>query len=158
MGELDFLTSWDEPKAETAVTVLPRPEFSGVVPTSIQPWAPAMILEIALGYEPTLDIITRFNVSPEEYLQLEQHPQFQKALGAARQDIINNGLTFKRKAMTQAESYLEVIDEIITDPLVLASTRTGAIKDVVRWAGLEPKEDKGSGQQQTQQFNIQIIL
>jgi hypothetical protein len=158
MGELDFLTSWDEPEIESPVSVISRTEFSGTLPATISSWAPAMILEIALGYEPTADILARFNVSPEEYSILEQHPQFQKALGAARQDIILNGLTFKRKAAAQAESYLEVIDEIITDPLVPASTRTGAIKDVVRWAGLEPKEEKGSGQQQTQQFNIQIVL
>jgi len=43
----------------------------------------------------------------------------------------------------QAESYLVNLDEMVHDGDVPASTRLEAIKSVVKWGRLEPKEDKG---------------
>lgn len=119
-------------------------------------WSPRIAFEVAMGESDT-DILVRHNLTAEEYQRIVSHPAFRKEVSTYIQDIRDNGVSFKAKARIQAEEYLEVVDTIVNNPELGASTRMDAIKSVVKWAGLETQPvAQGAGAQP--QFNIQINL
>ena len=73
-------------------------------------------------------------------------------------DVRENGASFRAKARIQAESYLPVVDDMIWDKEIAPSTRLDAVKSVVRWGDLEPKEKKEQAQQTQPQINVQILF
>ena len=107
-----------------------------------QKWDPRLILDLAIAIDPLEEILSRHDLSYGEYKHLMGHPVFRRELAFSMRDVRENGLTFKAKARVQAESYLIIADEIVQDPRLPAAVRLSAIRDVVRWAQLEPKDEK----------------
>lgn len=130
-----------------------RPIFDGTTTA----WPALLTFELALGINSLDTILNKYNLSREEYDYISQLPAFRKELVSHVNNIEKNGLTFKIKAAAQAESYLEVLDEIVHNASNPVSTRLDAIKSSVKWGGLEPKEEK-EGNQNNTQFNIQIVF
>ena len=119
--------------------------FSSDPTKKVNAWDPRLIIDLNLGLDPLEDILLRYNLTPAQLETLNNNPVFRKDLNITAREMREGGVSFARKAATQAESYLEVLDEIVNDARVPASTRLAGIKDVVKWGGLEPKDEKEKG-------------
>lgn len=123
-------------------------------------WSPRMAFDMAMGEEDAEVLRERYALDEEAFNRILAHPAFRKEVSSFMKEVRENGVTFKAKVRAQAEEYLEVVDEIVNNPLAGASLRLDAIKSVVKWAGLD---GSGSGSAagagaNSPQFNIQINL
>jgi len=125
-------------------------------PPNVNPWDPRLILDLALAIEDTTPILERYSLSEDDYSSLMRTPSFRRDLALTMREVRENGLSFKHKARVQAESYLEVLDQLVYSPATPASTRLDGIKQAVTWGDLSPKEGKGGDVQNAQQINISI--
>lgn len=124
--------------------------------SGVNQWDPRFILDLAIGVDSMPEILSRYGITPAEFDALSQTTVFRRELALAIRDARENGLSFAQKAKVQAESYLEAIDQMVYDVATPASTRLEAIRSMVKWGRLEPKEDKGDGPNTGQPINIQI--
>lgn len=109
--------------------------------SNIIPWPPNLPLELALGGDPE-ETLQRFNVTEEEYAKWATMPAFRRALSEASKQVREQGLTFKVLCQGIALDFLPTLDQKLHDPSVPFAQRHAALKDVVRWGGLEPKDEK----------------
>jgi len=135
-----------------------RPRKQDLLPeqSSANQWDPRLILDLALGIEDTRDILTRYGLTDNDYIALCGSRTFRQELAVTIRDIHENGLPFRAKARVQAEAYLEVINDLVYDDNTPATTKLEAIRSTVRWANLEPKEEKGPDAGSGQTVNVQI--
>jgi len=124
-------------------------------PHQTSPWDPRLILDLALSIESTEQILERYAVSEQEYDAFLKMPAFRRDLALTMKEVRENGLSFKHKARVQAESYLEVLDQLVYSESTPSGVRLDGIKQAVTWANLIPKDEKGEAQSQSQ-INIQI--
>jgi len=124
-------------------------------PKSTNLYDPRMILDLAIGLEDLTVILPRYNLSEAEFNILSETPVFRRELAMAMREARENGLPFANKAKFQAESYLEVLDELVYSAETPASVRLEAIRSTVKWARLEvEKGTEGTGN--APQINVQI--
>lgn len=116
-------------------------ELATPPPPSVRPnitnYSQHFIMELALGLESPDALCIRYDITPSEYSLLLANPVFQTDLTHWKSKMVDEGLSFKLKARIQAESYLEEIDELISDPTTSKETKLAAISRIVSWAGLE---------------------
>jgi UDP-N-acetyl-D-mannosaminuronate dehydrogenase len=124
--------------------------------TDLAAWPATLVTDLALGLDPLDDILLRHNVPQHRWDVLASHPAFIRAVATQAKEFGESGLTFRAKARAQAEDYLQQIDQIVVDATVDPKARIDAIKSVVKWAGLEPREE--ASQSSSPQVNIQINL
>ena len=119
-------------------------------------WDPRFLLDLAVGVDALPDILDRYGFTEDSFDTLSRSRIFRKELAQTIRDVRENGVSFTQKARIQAESYLEVIDQLVYDFNTPASTRLESIRSMVKWGRLEPKEDKESAGTNAQQININI--
>jgi len=107
-----------------------------------QLWPPDFLLEIALGLEPTQDIMDRYGVTPLQLQQWYEHPVFKKELTELQKRISDEGLSFKLKSRVQAEQYLKEIHKVMMSNATPPATKLAVLQSLAKWAGFEPKESK----------------
>lgn len=129
---------------------------SMLAPDSINKWDPRLVLDLAIAVDSLDTILDRYTLTAEQYEALTRNMVFRRELAATMRDIRENGASFRMKAKIQAESYLPVIDDLIWDTDIAASTRLSAIQSVVRWGDLEPKDKKEKEQPAPPSINVQI--
>lgn len=137
-----------EPDTLPAVKASTRPE-------STNRWDPRLILDLAFAIDPLEEILPRYGLSHAEFEILSKTGPFRRELAVVSREVRENGLTFQRKAQFQAESYLEILDDLVYDDAVAANTRLEAIRSTVAWANLVPKEKKDDTVNATQ-VNVNI--
>jgi hypothetical protein len=123
--------------------------------TKTAPWDPRLILDLAIGVDSLEEILARYGMSLSEYEHMSTLPVFKKELAQTMRDVRENGNSFRAKAKVQAEYYLQEVDELVNDKTTPAGVRLDAIKSVVKWGDLEPKDAKTDGTGATA-VNIQI--
>ena len=120
-------------------------------------WPPRLAFDLALGLDTEETILDRHFISPQQWDTLRTNPGFLKELVEQKRSMMENGVTFRAKARIQAEEYLLVLDRLATSPNIDPKVQLEAIRSIVKWAGLEPKEEKGeAASQQNIQININI--
>jgi hypothetical protein len=134
---------------------LPTTEAPKASPKKINPWPPQFITELALQLDSTEIVLQRHEVSHEQYQQFLALPIFRREVAAMMKELSDSGHTYKLKARQQAEAYLPVVDEIVNNIDVAASTRMDAIKYMGKMGDLEPKEKKG---EENNGANIQVNI
>jgi len=102
------------------------------------------------------DILQRYQISPNRYIELTRSPVFLKELQKYREDIRDNGLTFKVKARVMAEQLLPKTYSMIYDPDVAPTVQADLIKSVARWAGYD--QPKLPNQQQDDKPGFSIVI
>jgi hypothetical protein len=100
-------------------------------------------------------VLERHEVSHAQYQQFLTLPIFRREVAAMMKELSDSGHTYKIKARQQAEAYLPIVDEIVHNCEVAASTRMDAIKYMGKMGDLEPKEKKGEGDNTA---NIQVNI
>jgi len=109
-------------------------------------WTDRLAFDIALALEGSGESVDeikqRHGVSAAALLVFNKDPVFLKRVMNYRDDIRENGLTFKIKARSQAEELLTTSWGLIHSPDVSAAVKADLIKSTVKWAGLEVKADE----------------
>ena len=139
----------DSPAQQTAVT------NSYPHTKSTNQWDPRMILDLAIAVDDITVILPRYGLSEAEFNLLSETPVFRRELAMAMREARENGLPFANKAKFQAESYLEVLDELVYSAETPASVRLEAIRSTVKWARLE-QPTGAEAQGNAPQINVQI--
>ena len=124
--------------------------------SSANQWDPRLILDLALGIEDTRQVLERYGLTDNDYIVLCGSRLFRQELAVTIRDVHENGLPFRAKARVQAEAYLEVINDLVYNETTPATIKLEAIRSTVRWANLEPKEDKTADAGGGQTVNVQI--
>jgi len=122
---------------------------------STNQWDPRFLLDLAVGVDALPDILDRYGFTEESFDTLSRSAIFRKELAETIRDVRENGISFTQKARIQAESYLEVIDQLVYDFNTPASTRLESIRSMVKWARLEAQAGEQDGVNATQ-ININI--
>ncbi len=91
------------------------------------------------------DAFTRHGYTAEQALALLQTPAFAVMLDRVAKDLHDNGLTFRAKARSMAETLLESAFEIATDPQQPTGERVKLVQWVSKMAGHEKGLDKEEG-------------
>ena len=110
-------------------------------------------MDIALALEgsgESIDqILTRHSINEVQLALYNADSVFLKKVGFLREEIQENGMTFRMKARAQAEELLVTSWTLIHSPEVSASVKADLIKSTVKWGDLEPKAsaiaDGGAG-------------
>lgn len=117
---------------------------------------PRLAYEIALGIDKPHSVFTKYGYSPDQAAALVATPAFITTVKKYQEEVMAGGVSFRLKAKIQAEDLLTHSYLIATDPEAPLSVRADLIKWTARVAGLEPKEEKGSGQAGGFTLNIQF--
>lgn len=134
-----------------------EPQVMDAQHNPINPWPPQLITELALQLDDTEIVLERHGVSPAQYQQFLALPIFRREVAAMMKEMSDSGHTYKIKARIQAEGYLPVVDEIVNNSEIAASTRMDAIKYMGKMGDLEPREkkqDQGTGATVNVQINF----
>ena len=126
-----------------------------IQPKSTNLYDPRMILDLAIGLEDLTVILPRYGLTEGEFNLLSETPVFRRELAMAMREARENGLPFANKAKFQAESYLEVLDELVYSAETPASVRLEAIRSTVKWARLE-QPTGAEAQGNAPQINVSI--
>lgn len=100
-------------------------------------WPARLPFDFAMG-EDANTLLERYDLQPSQLHSLVFTPAFMKEVDKHRQEILDNGVSFRLKAKIQAEEYLQEIDNLINDADTSPAVRLDAIKSVVKWSGYEP--------------------
>lgn len=106
---------------------------------------PRIAYEIALGVDQPGAVFEKYGFAEEQAAALAANPAFMATVAKYQEEVLASGVSFKLKAKIQAEDLLTHSYLIATDPEAPMSVRADLIKWTARVAGLEPKEEKGSG-------------
>jgi len=106
---------------------------------------PRIAYEIALGLDKPVAVFEKYHVPHDRAVELISMPAFIATLKKYQEEIAAGGISFRLKAKMQAEDLLTHSYLMATDPEVPFAVRADLIKWTARVAGLEPKEDKGTG-------------
>lgn len=124
-------------------------------PKSTNLYDPRMILDLAIAVDDITVILPRYGLTEAEFNLLSETPVFRRELAMAMREARENGLPFANKAKYQAESYLEVLDELVYSAETPASVRLEAIRSTVKWARLEVEKGAEAGSN-APQINVNI--
>lgn len=115
---------------------------------------PGLVLDLALQTAPAADILAAYGLTVEDFRVIIKNPNFVAEYKAIRDQMKEEGFSFRLKARAQAESLLSTSWKMIHDPNTPPGVRKDLIVQTVKWANLEPKE----GEPQRQAVSIQINL
>ena len=122
--------------------------------TGLTGWTDRLAYDVALLYEengsnPTAqeaaeiaqELLKRHSMTQEQLSEIVRDSQFRRKVDSYRDDIRDNGVTFRNKARVMGEELLSTIWQMIHDDSTSAPVRADLIKSIVKWADLEPKRE-----------------
>lgn len=122
-------------------------------------WPQGLVLDLALGIDSLDDILVRYGMDANQWEALSDNKAFRLDLARVRKEISENGLSFRRKAATQAEMYLQDMDGIMSDPDASDTLKHNIFTTMARLGELEPvKSGKDGDGGNGMNFNIQINM
>ncbi len=161
MNAVDLITeSFDEslPEPQEVPKFLAFPGTSVLTPqpTTTNSWDPRLILDLAIGIDGLEEILLRYSLTEEEFNILSETQPFRRELALTMRDVRENGVSFSQKAKIQAESYLEILDDLVFDNATPSTTRLEAIRSTVKWGRLEPPKETQDDAVNATNINVQI--
>ena len=150
-----FKTTWEDPTEED------KPDFLPTNPRPMQRYPHTLPHDIALAGGVEEDIwfvLNNHGISPAEYDHISDMPEFRRELSEWRQKMQSEGYGFKLKLRAIAEAYVPEIISLLNDRtgVVAPSVKTALFKDVVKWAGLEPKKEESESSGDSNKITINI--
>lgn len=121
-------------------------------------YPPTLPIEVAMQTAPIEDICKAYNLTPEQWEDLQNTPRFVADLAAARDMLKKEGMSFKIKARLQSEELLKTSWRMIHDPTgeVPPNVKADLLKFTVRCAGLEGDPKSGNANASNFQININL--
>lgn len=108
-------------------------------------WSDRLAFDVALCLQDSGDmdeIMARHEIDADDMLRFQSDKQFLRRVRSYRDEITEKGISFRLKAKAQAEELLETTYLLIHNRDVSPAVKADLIKSVVKWAGLEPKNNE----------------
>lgn len=121
-------------------------------------WPSGLTFDLALGIDPTDVILSRYELTPEQYAAYNELPAFRREIAQHVKRNQEEGLTFSRRAQAIAEECLPDMYLLVKDPTIPASTRADIWKYITKVGRLEPRDKDGGGGNNGVQVAININL
>lgn len=154
-------TSLFSPETTHSLTTYEPPEELDTPPAylsrTLTPWPSGLPRELAMGGESPEAIMERCGVKEEDYIKWAAMPAFRRALSDAAKEVREQGASFKILCQGIALDFLPVLDQQLHNDRVPLALKIDALKKIVEWSGLAPKEEKVQ-QGMTNQVQICINL
>ena len=115
---------------------------------------PGLVLDLALQTAPAAEILEAYKLTIDDFRAISKNPNFIAEYKSIRDQMKEEGFSFRLKARAQAESLLATSWKMIHDVSTPPGVRKDLIIQTVKWANLEPKE----GEPPRQAVSIQINL
>lgn len=121
-------------------------------------YPPTLPIEVAMQTAPIEEICKAYNLSSEQWEELQNMPRFVADLAAARDMLKKEGMSFKIKARLQSEELLKTSWRMIHDPTgeVPPNVKADLLKFTVRCAGLEGDPKSANAGASNFQININL--
>lgn len=107
-------------------------------------WDFNLVLDVALGVDEDT-ICEAYDLQFTQLQRLQKNPNFQSQVDSMKEELKQEGMSFKIKARLQAEEYLKTTFAMVQDPTMDPKIRQRLIEATVRWAGLDAPKSEGSG-------------
>lgn len=149
-----------EPESPSSFTPFfdnPPPEVLPALRQPLTPWPPSLPRELAMGGDTPENILERCGCCEDDYVKWAQMPTFRKALSDAAKEVREHGASWRILCQGIAQDFLPILDQKLHDEMVPLALKLDALKQIVKWAGLEPREEKADAGKGTM-VNIQINL
>lgn len=154
-------TTMFSPENAHSLTTYEPPEEPDTPPAylsrTLTPWPPGLPRELAMGGESPEAIIERCGVLESDYIKWATIPAFRRALSDAAKEVREQGASFKILCQGIALDFLPVLDQQLHNDKIPLALKIDALKKIVEWSGLAPKEEKVAAGQ-ANMVNIQINL
>lgn len=109
-------------------------------------WTNRVAFELALVMESqgetVQDMLQRNNLTVAEFMEFSKDKVFERTVQEYRAEIRAKGLSFRQKARVQAEELLKTSWILIHSIDTPAAVKADLIKQTVKWADLEPKNNE----------------
>jgi hypothetical protein len=145
-----------EEEPEDVMEMVPSDEHQPNVTRITRSWPAALVIDMALALDPVEDVLERYGLNDQQWDLLQDNPAFRLDLARTRKELAESGLSFKRKAATQAEMYLMDMDQLMQDKDVAPGTKVDIFKTCAKLGELEPKKDREGSDVSAPSVNVQI--
>ena len=129
------------------------------VPLELHQLQPKLAAEIGAGLLTTQDILSRYDLTPDQLKQIVQDPQFRNMVREFKRNW-NDSLSAKDrvrlKAMLAIEEALPTIFDIVMDPLVSPNSRLDGFEKLAKLADAVPRKDNSGDTGPGFSININI--
>jgi hypothetical protein len=115
-------------------------------------------LELALRIATPKKICDAYGITKHEFETLCRNPTFVEDLRRARELVRKEGMSFRIKAMLQADELLKTSWGMIHNGALPATVRADLIKFTIRVAGLDASKDGGGPGGDKPTFSITVNL
>lgn len=103
---------------------------------------------------PIEDLLGTLDLDEDEFIDLTKDPTFKVQVKKFCKELRENGMSFKLKLGIHVEDALIELHRLLKDADTPAAIKVKIVENFVKWAGLEPKEDKNALQAAGTRFSI----
>jgi hypothetical protein len=106
-------------------------------PAEAAPFPRGLTLDLVLEVGTLKEILDSYELTPEQFKRVLQNPAFRKEYETHKESMATEGWSFRKKAASQAELYLNMVYRMASSDTTPAAVRADLIKSTVKWAGLD---------------------
>jgi hypothetical protein len=115
-------------------------------PSEKAPYPRGLSLDLVLEVGTLQEILDSYHLAPEQFKKILANPAFRKEYDTLREEMQTEGWSFRKKAASQAELYLNMVYRMASSDQTPAAVRASLIQSTVKWAGLDnPAASVGKG-------------
>ncbi len=108
-----------------------------VDPANSAPYPRGLALDLVLEVGPLKEILDSYELSPENFRKILANHAFRTEYEKLKEEMQTEGWSFRKKAASQAELYLNLVYRLASSDQTPAAVRADLIKSTVKWAGLD---------------------
>ena len=108
-----------------------------VDPANSAPYPRGLALGLVLEVGPLKEILDSYSLSPEKFKTILANQAFRTEYEKLKEEMQTEGWSFRKKAASQAELYLNLVYRLASSDQTPAAVRADLIKSTVKWAGLD---------------------
>lgn len=108
-----------------------------VDPANSAPYPRGLALDLVLEVGPLKEILDSYEISPENFRKILANHAFRTEYEKLKEEMQTEGWSFRKKAASQAELYLNLVYRMVSSDQTPAAVRSELIRHTVKWAGLD---------------------
>lgn len=108
-----------------------------VDPANSAPYPRGLALDLVLEVGPLKEILDSYDISPENFRKILANHAFRTEYEKLKEEMQTEGWSFRKKAASQAELYLNLVYRLASSDQTPAAVRASLIQSTVKWAGLD---------------------
>jgi hypothetical protein len=98
-------------------------------------------VDLAIGAAPFVDICRTYGLDPDQVSRMNADASFSQRLLQAKQSVEDDGRAFKARCRSVVHATIPRLRQLIENPDTPAAAAISAFNSLVKFSGLEPRED-----------------